>query len=102
MSGLFLVRRERLVVDELRPHGFKILLELLVRSAPLRVAEVPYTFGERVAGESKASLREGWNYLVHLLCLRLGLGRAKPRALVVREERDRLGDPRLGVARVLE
>jgi len=102
MSGLFLVRRERLAVDELRPHGFKILLELLVRSAPLRVAEVPYTFGERVAGESKASLREGWNYLVHLLRLRLGLGWTKPRALAVREERDRLGDVRLGVARVLE
>ncbi len=102
MSGLFLVRRERLVVDELRPHGFKILLEVLVRSGPLRIAEVPYTFGERVAGTSKASLREGCNYLAHLLRLRLGLGRAKPRALVPRDERERLGDVRLGVARVLE
>ena len=78
MSGLFLVRRDRLVVDELRPHGFKILLELLVRSAPLRVAEVPYTFGERVAGESKASVREGCRYLVHLLRLRFGVGRLRP------------------------
>ena len=73
MSGFFLVRRERLATSELRPHGFKILLELLVRSAPLRVAEVPYTFGERVAGQSKASLREGWRYLVHLLRLRVGV-----------------------------
>jgi dolichol-phosphate mannosyltransferase len=102
MSGLFLVRRERLLVDELRPHGFKILLEILVRSGPLRTAEVPYTFGERVAGTSKASLREGCNYLVHLLRLRIGLGRAKPRALAPRDERERLGDVRLGVARVLE
>jgi dolichol-phosphate mannosyltransferase len=78
MSGLFLVRRERLVVDELRPHGFKILLELLVRSAPLRVAEVPYTFGERVAGESKASVREGCRYLMHLLRLRCGVTRLRP------------------------
>ncbi len=78
MSGLFLVRRERLVVDELRPHGFKILLELLVRSAPLRVAEVPYTFGERVAGESKASVREGCRYLMHLLRLRVGVTRLRP------------------------
>ena len=78
MSGLFLVRRERLVVDELRPHGFKILLELLVRSAPLRVAEVPYTFGERVAGESKASVREGCRYLMHLLRLRCGAMRLRP------------------------
>lgn len=102
MSGYFIVRRERLAVGELRPHGFKILLEVLVRSGPLHVAEVPYTFGERVAGTSKASLREGWNYLVHLLRLRLGLGRAKPRALVPRDERERLGDIRIGVARVVE
>jgi hypothetical protein len=102
MSGYFLVRRERLAVSDLRPYGFKILLEVLVRSGPLRVAEVPYTFGERVAGTSKASLREGCNYLVHLLGLRLGLGRAKARALVPRDERERLGDVRLGVARVLE
>lgn len=81
MSGLFLVRRERLVLDELRPHGFKILLELLVRSAPLRVAEVPYTFGERVAGESKASLREGCRYLMHLLRLRCGVMRLRPIAV---------------------
>jgi len=102
MSGYFLVRREVLAVGELRPHGFKILLEVLVRSGPLRVAEVPYTFGERVAGTSKASLREGWNYLVHLLRLRLGLGGAKPGALVPRDERERVGDIGIGVARVVE
>jgi dolichol-phosphate mannosyltransferase len=78
MSGFFLVRRTRLVVDELRPHGFKILLELVVRSATLRVAEVPYTFGERVAGESKASLREGCRYLVHLLRLRVSVVCLRP------------------------
>jgi dolichol-phosphate mannosyltransferase len=81
MSGLFLVRRERLVFEELRPHGFKILLELLVRSGPLQVAEVPYTFGERVAGESKASMREGCRYLMHLLRLRCGATRMRPIAV---------------------
>jgi dolichol-phosphate mannosyltransferase len=71
MSGFFLVRRDRLRPEALRPKGFKILLEVLVRCSPLRVAEVPYTFGERAAGESKASLREGLRYLGHLLRLRL-------------------------------
>jgi putative flippase GtrA len=71
MSGFFLVRRERLPTEELRPHGFKILLEVLVRAAQLQVAEVPYTFGERCAGESKASPREGLRYLRHLARLRL-------------------------------
>jgi glycosyltransferase involved in cell wall biosynthesis len=78
MSGFFLVRRERVVVDDLRPQGFKILLEVLVRSAPLRVAEVPYTFGRRVAGESKASMREGRRYLAHVLRLRLDAARLRP------------------------
>jgi dolichol-phosphate mannosyltransferase len=78
MSGFFLVRRERLAPEALRPHGFKILLEVLVRSAPLRVGEVPYTFGDRVAGESKASLREGVRYLRHLFRLRLAVTNTRP------------------------
>jgi dolichol-phosphate mannosyltransferase len=72
MSGFFLVRRDRLRPEELHPRGFKILLEVLVRCRPLRIAEAPYTFGERVAGTSKASLREGLNYLAHLVSLRFG------------------------------
>ena len=71
MSGLFLVRRERLVVDELRPHGFKILLEILVRTPGLRRAEVGYEFAARFAGDSKASLKQGVTYLRHLARLRL-------------------------------
>jgi dolichol-phosphate mannosyltransferase len=78
MSGFFLVRRDRLPLSELRPRGFKILLELLVRSPSLRVAEVPFAFGERVAGESKASLREAGRYLAHLLRLRVGVLRLRP------------------------
>ena len=40
MSGFFLVRRDALALDDLRPRGFKILLEILVRHPGLRVAEV--------------------------------------------------------------
>ncbi|MDP9407436.1 MAG: glycosyltransferase [Actinomycetota bacterium] len=71
MTGFFAVRREAVAVEDLRPMGFKILLELLVRQ-PLRVAEVPFTFAERHAGESKAGLREGFRFLQQLLSLRLG------------------------------
>jgi len=78
MSGFFLVRRQRLAQDALRPHGFKILLEVLVRSGPLRIREVPYMFCDRVAGESKASLREGARYLRHLVRLRLGVINTRP------------------------
>jgi glycosyltransferase involved in cell wall biosynthesis len=77
MSGFFLVRRSAVPFDRLRPRGFKILLEILVRARNLRVAEVPFRFGTRYAGESKASLREAMHYLWQLTVLRFGgnLGR---------------------------
>lgn len=61
MSGFFAVRRD-LVVDvapRLSSEGFKILLDLVITAArggtPPAVAEVPYTFRPRHAGESKMS-----------------------------------------------
>ncbi|MCX7623433.1 MAG: glycosyltransferase family 2 protein, partial [Thermomicrobium sp.] len=77
MSGFFVVRRDRLQLDALRPRGFKILLEILVRHPRLRVAEVSYVFGHRHAGQSKATLREGFRYLGQLATLRLGEERAR-------------------------
>jgi dolichol-phosphate mannosyltransferase len=47
-------------------------LELIVRTRPGRVAEVPYVFGERHAGDSKSSVREGLRFLRHLAMLRTG------------------------------
>ncbi len=69
LSGFFLVRRA--VVDgvALRPVGFKILLEILVRGRYARIAEVPYTFGPRAAGTTKVTLRQGLDYLRHLAVL---------------------------------
>lgn len=56
MSGFFMLRRalfEQLAM-QLTGQGFKILLDLVLSApAPLRVKEVPATFHERVAGESK-------------------------------------------------
>jgi len=71
MTGFFLVDRSRVDLEALRPSGFKILLELLVRG-DLRAAEVPMRFHQRVEGESKASLRQGITFLVHLARLRFG------------------------------
>ncbi|PZF97461.1 glycosyltransferase [Micromonospora endophytica] len=77
MSGFFAVRAASIETDRLQPLGYKILLELIVRTRPQRVAEVPYTFAPRHAGESKSSLREGLRYLRHLATLRLGRTRAR-------------------------
>jgi dolichol-phosphate mannosyltransferase len=71
MSGFFAVRAAALNADALRPLGYKILLELIVRCRPRRVTEVPYQFQDRFAGESKASFAEGLRFLRHLMVLRL-------------------------------
>jgi glycosyltransferase involved in cell wall biosynthesis len=75
LSGFFLIRRAAVDPTELRPRGFKILLEILVRGRPLTTSEVPFRFGERYAGESKASLREGLRYLHALIELRADVRR---------------------------
>ena len=58
MTGFFLVRRAALRPELLRPDGFKILLEILVRTPELRLAEVPFRFDARHSGRSKAGIRE--------------------------------------------
>lgn len=79
MSGFFLVRRQAVDLDTLRPRGFKILLELVVAVPGLRVAEAGFAFGTRHAGASKASWREGLAYLGHLTQLRLRTWTTPPR-----------------------
>jgi dolichol-phosphate mannosyltransferase len=71
MTGFFLADRRSLRLADLRPRGFKILLELLVRT-PLRVAEVPFHFADRFAGTSKASFRQGVHFVQQLAGLRFG------------------------------
>lgn len=66
MSGLFAL--ERSVVDraQLRPEGYKILLEVIARGDWHSAANVDYRFDERYSGRSKARLREGLVFLRHL------------------------------------
>ncbi len=71
MTGFFLVRRDRIDFAGLQPRGFKILLEILARQK-LNVSEVPFHFAERFAGESKASLLQGFRFLLQLTHLRFG------------------------------
>ncbi|QIG38807.1 glycosyltransferase family 2 protein [Microbacterium sp. 4R-513] len=71
MTGFFLVDRHAIELDTLKPRGFKILLEMLARKN-LRVAEVPFDFAGRHAGESKASMRQGFHFLTQLTLLRFG------------------------------
>lgn len=65
-SGLFVVKREALEGVQISAMGFKICLELLMRSRIASVAEIPYVFADRAAGESKMTMREALGYFVQL------------------------------------
>jgi dolichol-phosphate mannosyltransferase len=66
MSGFFCVRRRELRLETLRPVGYKIALELIVRHGWRNVLEVPITFADRAAGETKLNVAEQVRYLRHL------------------------------------
>jgi dolichol-phosphate mannosyltransferase len=74
MSGYFLITRAAFagVAERLDPRGFKILLEIIARSAPLAVREVGYTFATRQAGDSKLDRGVALAYLRALYDLSLG------------------------------
>jgi dolichol-phosphate mannosyltransferase len=66
MSGFFMVdsRFFRAAVSGLTGTGFKILVDILASSpTPPRIAEVPYRFRNRVAGESKLDVNVELEYL---------------------------------------
>jgi dolichol-phosphate mannosyltransferase len=69
-SGFFLIRRDLARGVTISAGGFKICLELLIRSAPKLVVEVPYVFTGRTAGQSKMNLKEAAGYLTQLNDLR--------------------------------
>ncbi len=70
LSGFFAFRRSIVAGVELRPVGFKILLEILARGRARRVVDVPFTFERRARAVSKASMLEGLRFAYHLLRLR--------------------------------
>src|SRR5919107_1722429 len=69
MTGFFLVRNEAISGIQFRPTGFKVLLEIIVCAPELKVVETPLNFRARQAGVSKASLRQGLEYLAHIISL---------------------------------
>jgi dolichol-phosphate mannosyltransferase len=66
MSGFFVIRRRCIEGLAFQTTGFKLLLEILVRGRIRTAREVPYQFGLRLAGRSKASASVAFHYL-HLL-----------------------------------
>ncbi|WP_413160664.1 glycosyltransferase [Capilliphycus salinus ALCB114379] len=73
MSGYFLVRREAIAEQVLCPIGYKILIEILAQGKICWIAEVGYVFQERSEGASKVTWKQYFEYLQHLIRLRLRL-----------------------------
>jgi dolichol-phosphate mannosyltransferase len=73
LSGFFLFRRALVDGVELRPIGWKISLEVLVRSRVRHLGEAPYVFARRADGDSKADVRQGLLVLQHIFFLLVSL-----------------------------
>lgn len=63
MSGFFIVRRGAIEGIEFETKGFKLLLEILVRGRIRSAKEIPFQFGVRHAGKSKAGTAVALHFL---------------------------------------
>ncbi|MEK6677022.1 MAG: polyprenol monophosphomannose synthase [Planctomycetota bacterium] len=67
MSGFFALRKDAwLQATNVSPIGYKIALELYVKSGCRNPAEVPIQFAPRTAGKTKFGSKEGFRFLKHL------------------------------------
>lgn len=69
MSGFFAFNASILNGVKLEAKGYKILLEVLVKTKCTKVVEVPITFTTRIHGESKLTSGVMINYILHLWAL---------------------------------
>jgi dolichol-phosphate mannosyltransferase len=63
MSGFFALKRHIIDNVKIDSAGYKILLEILVKSNDASVKEIPYTFTNRKAGQSKLDNAVIWDYV---------------------------------------
>ncbi|GAA5934171.1 hypothetical protein JCM1841_004657 [Sporobolomyces salmonicolor] len=73
MTGFFAITKDHLLASKpINPSGFKIALELLLKSpppSPSALRDIPYSFGVRTIGSSKLSSKVMLKYVGQLLTL---------------------------------
>ncbi len=69
MSGFFMFRKEVVAGADLKPSGYKILLEILLMGQSRKIVEVPFIFKTRSEGESKLGAGQQIDYLKHIYSL---------------------------------
>jgi dolichol-phosphate mannosyltransferase len=74
LSGYYLLRREAIGGIELRPTGFKTLIEVLAHGRVKTIAECAYAMQERRRGTSNVRFRDWLEYLKQLNRLRAYAG----------------------------
>ena len=73
-SGLFMFKKEVIDGADMRPIGWKILIEVLATGTYTTVVEIPFKFQDRTAGESKLTMKVTLEYLKQVFEL---MGRGK-------------------------
>jgi dolichol-phosphate mannosyltransferase len=66
LSGFMLFRKDILSRVKLNTYGFKIGLEILVRTGSLNIKEIPFIFINREKGVSKIGIRTMLDYFIQL------------------------------------
>ena len=67
LSGFFALRKATLQqASRLKPIGWKIGLELMLKCHCKNIKEIPIHFSERLYGKSKFNLRVAYDYLCHV------------------------------------
>ena len=65
-SGFFCISKDKISLNLLAPVGFKIGLEIFVKSEAKSVAEIPFTFMSRIKGKSKLGAKVVMQYIYQL------------------------------------
>ncbi|MCR4656746.1 MAG: polyprenol monophosphomannose synthase [Lachnospiraceae bacterium] len=88
-SGLFMFKKEIIEGADLKPIGWKILIEVLAMGTYGNVAEIPYKFQARPAGESKLSSKVTVEYLKQVKGL-MKRGKKQSQSRVVRLTKEKV------------
>ncbi|MBM3712281.1 MAG: glycosyltransferase [Actinobacteria bacterium] len=73
MSGFAVFRRDIINKLQLKPIGYKIIMEILFKSKNYKICEVPIIFERRKSGKGKTNIKEALRTLKYIFTLRYGL-----------------------------
>jgi len=75
MSGFFMIKRSIIedIIYDLSSIGFKVLLDIIISlKRPIKIVELPYSFGVRKTGESKLDNKVIWDFLLLIIDKKIG------------------------------